>query len=316
MKLRLATRGSALARWQTAHVAARLAAHDQMILCEEIVIQTTGDRVTDVPLFGLGDRGLFTKEIDDAVLSGRADVAVHSLKDLPTKLEPGLALAAVLDRADPRDALVGPPGTTLGELPAGAIVGTSSLRRRAQLLSLRPDLAVEDLRGNVDTRVRRVREGRLDAAILALAGLQRLGLEENATDVLDPAGWLPAPGQGALAVVARENDTDTIRVLQALDHAETRAATLAERALLAALEGGCQVPVGALATAVEGELRLRAFVGTPDGRSVLRGETAGSPRDAVQLGARLAAELLERGADGILAEVRDRMPSLPPVPAP
>ena len=305
-EVRIASRGSALARWQAEHVAARLRALLPALQVAVDLIQTTGDQITNVPLSWIGDRGLFTREIDRAVLSGAAHAAVHSLKDLPTRLEDGLALAAVLEREDPRDALVTASGSGggIGALREGAVVGTSSLRRRALLLNLRPDLAVEDLRGNVDTRLEHVRDGRIDAAILAVAGLRRLGLEDAIADVLDPPGWVPAVGQGALAVVCRAGDDDVRALLEGLDHPETRAAVTAERAFLRNLEGGCQVPIGALGNFVGGELRLAGFVGSPDGRDALRGETTGTAANAEETGIRLAEEMTERGARGILAAVR------------
>lgn len=303
---RLASRGSALALWQARHVQALLREVQPDLRIEIDVVTTTGDRITDVPLAHIGGTGLFTKEVDRAVLDGRADFAVHSLKDVPTQPPEGLLLAAVPAREDPRDALVVAPGRprTLEALPAGACIGTSSLRRRALLLDRRPDLDVDDLRGNLDSRLARVREGRYDAIVLALAGLRRLGWEEEVAEVLEPPGWLPAPGQGALGIVCRADDAGMIEVLRALDDPAARAATTAERTLLRTLEGGCQIPIGALATVERDELQLRAFVSALTGSTAVRGEMNGPVERAAELGEALAEEMIERGASRILEEVR------------
>jgi len=305
MKLRIGTRGSALALWQTHHVRDRLLALEPRIDIEIIVIQTTGDRVTDVALSRIGDKGLFTRELDRAVIDGDVDLAVHSLKDVPTTPAEGLDIAAVLERIDPRDALVVAPGMprTLRELPPRATVGTSSLRRRAQLLALRPDLIVEDLRGNLDTRLRRVENGDYHAAILAFAGMRRLQFDTRIAETLDPPDWLPAAGQGALAITTRTGDAVATDIVGRLDHPPTRAATTAERAFLGALEGGCQIPIGALA-AVEDSLRLDGLVASIDGTAVVRGSVHGAASDATLLGRTLAQQLLDRGADRILADLR------------
>lgn len=306
MNIHIASRGSTLALWQAHHVQARLRAlrPDADVGIE--VIHTTGDRITDVPLAMIGDKGLFTKEVDNALLDGRAHVAVHSFKDVPTRIPDGLALAAVLEREDPRDAFLPAPDAprTLAELPAGANVGTSSLRRRALLLAARPDIVIQDLRGNLDTRLQKLQEGRYDAIILALAGLRRFGRESAAGEALGPPHWLPAAGQGALALVARADDTATLELLARLDHATTRAATAAERAFLAALEGGCQIPIGALGTVDGARLHLRGLVAATDGRRVVRGEMEGDSNDAASLGRSLAQQLIEQGADDVLREVR------------
>lgn len=315
---RLASRGSALALWQAEHVKALLeAAHDGLRV-EIEVIRTTGDRITDVPLARIGDKGLFTKEVDGAVLEGRAHAAIHSLKDVPTALPEGLALGAILEREDPSDALVVAPGrpTRLRDLPSGAKVGTSSLRRRSQLLHARSDLKVEDLRGNLDTRLGRVADGGYDAVILALAGIRRLGREETVASVLGPPDWLPAVGQGALAVAIAAEDEDTTALVRILEDGDTRRATTAERALLRRLEGGCQVPIGALAEVVGGRLRLRALVASLDGRSLVRGEIEGEPGTAEAMGRTLAEELLERGADAILERIRGLDPETQPGASP
>jgi hydroxymethylbilane synthase len=305
MTVRLGSRGSALARWQAEHVRARLETAHPGLQVEVRLIRTTGDRITDVPLARIGDRGLFTKEIDRAVLEGEVDIAVHSLKDMPTRLPDGLILAAVLDREDPRDALLVAPGRprSLAGLPPGARVGTSSLRRRAQLLHRRPDLIVEDLRGNLDTRLARVAEGDYDAAILARAGIRRLGREDAIAEILEPPDWLPAPGQGALAVVAREDDAETLALVAPLDDPVARPTTTAERAFLRTLEGGCQIPIGALATQVGDTLQLHGFVSSTDGQTFLRGQASGDARDPVALGQELARSLLDRGAREILSRI-------------
>lgn len=317
MKVRFGSRGSALARWQTDHARELLSQAHPGMETEFELVQTTGDRITDVPLSMIGDKGLFTKEIDRKILDGSVDAAVHSLKDVPTRLEEGLAIAAVLERADPRDGLIPAPGRGpgLGGLPDGATVGTSSLRRRSQLLNLRPDLRIEDVRGNLDTRLARVRAGDYDAIILAMAGLLRLGWEAAVGETLDPPGWLPAAGQGAIAIVTRADDAESLAAIGALDHMPTRAAVTAERAFLGALEGGCQIPIGALATIVDGRLRIAGFVGSVDGRDVLRGETDGDAAGAAELGRRLAAELVDAGAERILRSVRGEPADEVPPPA-
>ncbi|MGH7457487.1 MAG: hydroxymethylbilane synthase [Longimicrobiaceae bacterium] len=301
----LVTRGSALALCQAALVRERLLAADPARPVETRVIRTSGDRLLDTALYPVGEKGLFSHELDQAVLGGEADLAVHSLKDLPTTLPDGLVIAAVTERDDPRDVLVlrEGEGETLAGLPPATRVGTSSLRRRAQLLRLRPDLEVTEIRGNVDSRLRKLDSGECDALILAAAGLWRLGLEVRITDYLED-GWLPAAGQGALAVVAREDDTDVLAELVGLDHPPSRLAVRAERALLARLEGGCQVPVGVLARAREDGLELDALVADVDGKELIRDTRAGSLADPERVGRELAERLLERGADRILARLR------------
>jgi hydroxymethylbilane synthase len=304
--LRLASRGSTLALWQAHHVQALLRQRHPGLDVDIEVLHTTGDIITDVPLAMIGDKGLFTKEVDGAVLDGRADCAVHSFKDVPTKMPDGLVLAAVMEREDPRDAFLPGPGRTgkLLELPAGARIGTSSLRRRSILLNARPDLVVEDLRGNLDTRFRKLEEGRYDGIILALAGVRRFGREAAVGEVLEPPAWLPAAGQGALAIVARDGDEETLQRLRHLNHPATRAATAAERAFLARLEGGCQIPIGALATIAGDDLSLSGLVASLDGSTVVRGEIRGPADQASSLGEDLARELAGKGADRVLREVR------------
>lgn len=313
-RLRLATRGSTLALWQANHVRDRLRASEPALEVELVVLRTTGDRVTDVPLSRIGDRGLFTKEVDEAVLDGRADAAIHSLKDVPTRLEAGLRLAAVLGREDPRDAFVPGAGMPprLTDLPAGATVGTSALRRRAQLRALRPDLEVVDLRGNLDTRIEKLSAGELDGAILALAGLRRLGREDVVGEVLDPPAWLPAVGQGALALIS---GGEPAPALTALDDPPTRAAVTAERAFLRSLEGGCQVPIGAWAVSDDdGRVRMHGLVAALEGEPMLRTDGEGAAVEAAELGQELAERLLARGAGALLRAVRGT--DGPPLAAP
>lgn len=314
--IRIGSRGSKLALWQSYHVRERLMAEHPGLEIEIEIIHTTGDKILDVPLAKIGDKGLFTKELDRALLDNRVDLAVHSLKDVPTRIEPGLTLAAVGKREDPSDALITAPGIpkSLAELPIGARVGTSSLRRRAQLLARRSDVMVLDLRGNVDTRLAQVEAGNYDAIILALAGLKRLGLADRVSDVMGGDHWLPAVGQGALGIICRADDKETQRVLSVLNDDKTNRATAAERAFLRQLEGGCQVPIAARARADEHGVHLAGLVASLDGSEVLRDESSGPDPDAV--GRELARELLQRGAAEILKAVRATMEEVPPPAAP
>jgi hydroxymethylbilane synthase len=306
--LRLGTRRSALATTQSGWVADRL--RDLGVDVELVEVTTDGDRDRSTPLAALGGTGVFVSALREALAQGRVDLAVHSLKDLPTAPDPRTVLAAVPHREDPRDALVARDGLTLAQLPAGSTVGTGSPRRRAQLAALGLGLEVTDVRGNVDTRMRAVHEGRLDAVVLAAAGLRRLARIAEATELLDPLQMLPAPGQGALAVEVRAGDADTHAVVSSLDDPDARACVTAERSLLAELEAGCAAPVGALAEVVEGmdgaELSLRAVVAAPDGSADLRRSLTGDPDDPAGLGRRLARLLLEDGAADLV----------PPTPVP
>lgn len=315
--VRIASRGSRLALWQTDRVRTELEAAHPGIRIDVEVIRTTGDRILDVPLAKIGDRGLFTKEIDEALLDGRADLAVHSLKDIPTRIPDGLTLAAVSERADPRDVLILRVGQKVGlrELAPGARVGTSALRRRAQLCRLRPDLEVIDLRGNLDTRLAKLDAGEYDAIILAAAGVRRLGWEDRISESLPPEEWLPAVGQGALGIVARAGDSATADLLGPLHHPGTAACTAAERSFLRALEGGCQVPIAALATLDAGTLHLDGLVADLEGEQAVRATSAGAPTAASEIGRRLAGVLLSRGAGEILQDVRAVMQG-PEIPAP
>jgi hydroxymethylbilane synthase len=302
--LSIGSRGSALALWQAEHVRGLLRERtgaDATI----IVIKTAGDRAVNVPFGQVGTKGMFLKELEDALLDRRIDLAVHSLKDVPTDLPAGLMLAAFLKREDVRDALVSRSGAKLGALPAGARVGTSSLRRQSQLRHHRPDLAVAELRGNVDTRLAKLDRGEYDAIVLAKAGLDRLGLSDRITEMLPASISLPAAGQGALTIEARADDPELLSAVRKLDHAETRASVHAERALLAALGGGCQIPIGAWARIEPGlgeaeALVLDAAVLSPDGRDCLRRQAAGRADRPIELGSKLAATLLAGGANRIL----------------
>jgi hydroxymethylbilane synthase len=298
--LSIGTRGSALALWQAEHVR-RLLRERTGADAAIIVIKTAGDRAADVPFSQVGTKGMFLKEIEDALRDGRVDLAVHSLKDVPTELPAGLTLAAFLEREDVRDALMSRSGAGLGALPLGARVGTSSLRRQSQLRHYRADLAVAELRGNVDTRLGKLDRGDYDAIVLAKAGLDRLGLAHRITEILSVEISLPAAGQGALTIEARADDAELLERLKQLDHAETRACVAAERALLGALGGGCQIPVGAWARIENGELVLDAAVLSPDGSDCLRRQAAGSADRPEELGRDLAAALIADGADRILA---------------
>ena len=300
LKVILGTRGSKLALVQARYVAEKLRATGLGV--EVRVIRTTSDHLPDTPLSVIDRRDVFTRQLDEALLSGGVDLAVHSLKDVPTELPEGIELAAVTERHDPLDALVSERRHDVDGLPHGAVVATSSLRRRAQLLHRRPDLRISDIRGNVDTRVRKLREGEADALVLARAGLQRLGLDAPHT-VISSDMMLPAVGQGALAVAAREDSPLRETIREALNHRPTEEAVRAERAMLRTLEGGCRVPVGALGI-VEGDLiRLRGIVASPDGALVYRGEArGGEPED---VGERLARELLDQGAEVVLGEIRE-----------
>jgi hydroxymethylbilane synthase len=293
----IGSRGSQLALWQAKWVAARLGEHGHETRIE--IIRTTGDKITDVPLAKVGTKGLFTKEIEEALLDGHIDLAIHSLKDLPTEVPDGLILAAAPEREDARDAMV---GARLNDLTTGAKVGTSSLRRAAQLRLARPDLVIESVRGNLDTRVRKLDEGQYSAIVLAAAGLTRLGWAHRIAEVLSPEVMCPAVGQGALAVETRI-EGHARNVCAAMDHPATRAAVTAERAVLAALGGGCQVPIGAYAT-VEGDtLRLKAVVIAPDGVRAVRKTSEGSVAGASEIGARVGQALLDDGAREILEQV-------------
>lgn len=314
----IGTRGSQLAVWQAEHVAARLGETFPGVQVRLDRIRTTGDRILDVPLAQVGGKALFVKEIEEALLEGRVDLAVHSMKDVPTELPAGLTIAAIPPRENPADVLISRTGRRLADLPRAARVGTSSLRRQAQLLHHRPDLAVVGLRGNLDTRIRKLDSEGLDAIVLAAAGVKRLGLERLVTEALPSEIVLPAIGQGALGIEIRDPqggrgaggkrgdegcDASVAELVKALDHADTHTAVRAERAMLRCLGGGCQVPIAALA-AVEGTgLFLRGLIASTDGTTMIRGEARGTAADPEMVGRALAAELLDRGGRVILKDI-------------
>jgi hydroxymethylbilane synthase len=320
-KLRIGSRGSQLALWQANHIAALLRARGHEVEIE--IIHTTGDKITDVPLAQVGakgglGKGIFTKEIEEALASGRVDLAVHSLKDLPTRLAPGFELAAITERQDPRDAFCSRLYAKVEDLPHGARVGTSSLRRQAQLKAIRPDLDIHPLRGNVDTRLRKLEQGEYDAIILASAGLKRLGKTELIKQIIPVEIMCPAAGQGALGIEIRLGDSATRQHLAFLNDATARAATTCERALLNRLGGGCQVPIGAFAEVRKNDrnsrLHLDAIVADPDGTKLLRESCDGDLSDPERLGNAVGDTLLSRGGDEILEAVYGRGLAVPPQP--
>ncbi len=294
--LRIATRKSALALWQAEHVAALLRQTHPQLAVELVPMSTRGDQVLDKPLSRIGGKGLFLKELEVAMLERRADIAVHSLKDMPAALEPGFAIGAILPRADAADAFVSNRHARVSELPEGARVGTSSLRRAAQLRALRPDLEIADLRGNVNTRLAKLDDGKYDAIILACAGLERLGMGERIRSRMHAPAWLPAPGQAAIAIELREGDTRTAELLATLDDAETRRAVAAERAMNAALGGSCTVPVGAWCVVGENGLHLSGLVGDVASGRVLRASAEAGLEASAALGREVAQMLLDQGA--------------------
>jgi hydroxymethylbilane synthase len=305
--LRIGSRGSQLALWQANHIRALLEQHGHQVQIE--IIKTTGDRITDVALAQVGTKGMFTKEIEDALSEDRVDLAVHSLKDLPTEIPADFEIAAITAREDARDVFCSRKFDSIENLPDRARVGTSSLRRQAQLKALRPDLDIQSLRGNVDTRLRKLEAGDYDAIILAAAGLNRLGKRDCIRQVLSAKLMCPAAGQGALAVEIRKNDSDMRRHVEFLDDDAARRTTTCERALLNQMGGGCQVPIGALAEVVNGRLHLEAVVARPDGTLVLR--ESGEDADPLQLGESVGKTLLRRGGDAILREVYGHVVTAP-----
>jgi len=311
-KLRIGSRGSQLALWQANHISALLRARGHEVEIE--IVHTTGDKITDVALAMVGTKGMFTKEIEEALADGRVDLAVHSLKDLPTDLPPGFEIAAITKREDARDAFCSRLYSNVENLPRGARVGTSSLRRQAQLKAIRPDLDIHPLRGNVDTRLRKLEQGEYDAIILASAGLNRLGKTELIKQIIPAQIMCPAAGQGALAIEIREADSATRRHVEFLNDDAARAATTCERALLNRLGGGCQVPIGAFAEMLNGKLHLEAVVADPDGSKVLRESRDGNLNDPEQLGSDVGETLLTRGGEEILEAVYGCGLALPPQP--
>jgi len=300
--LRIGTRGSMLAKWQSESVRKQLFAATGME-AEIIIIKTAGDKLQQSPLTQIGGKGIFIKELEEALLDESVDLAVHSVKDIPTDTPSRLCFPAVCKRADVRDCLVAATGITLSTLRQGARVGTGSLRRQAQLLHVRPDLDFRDLRGNVDTRLRKVDSGEYEAIVLAKAGLDRLGLSQRIVETISPEVCLPAVGQGAIAVEARLKDTEAAELLATLDDAETRTAIIAERALLKAMQGGCQVPLGAWARMERGEFVMEACVCSVDGVRYIKERISGAADQAAQLGEQLAQQLLQAGAMEILESV-------------
>ncbi len=309
-RLRIGSRGSQLALWQANHISALLRERGHEVELE--IIKTTGDKILDVALAKVGTKGMFTKEIEEALLENRVDLAVHSLKDLPTELAPEFEVAAITVRENPQDAFLSRHFNSINDLPQKARVGTSSLRRQAQLKAMRPDLEIHPLRGNVDTRIRKMEEGQYDAIILASAGLNRLGLTRWIREVISAEVMCPAAGQGALGIEIRKGDKETLKHLEFLNDVPTRLSVLAERALLNELGGGCQVPIGAHAQVSGNAIQLMGVVARPDGTLVLRDSRAGN--DPVKLGEELGKSLLERGGREILKEVYGENAAVPAQP--
>lgn len=301
--LRIATRKSLLALWQAEYVKTELEHHNPGLAVELVPLTSRGDKILDVPLAKVGGKGLFVKELENALLEDRADIAVHSMKDVPMYFPDGLGLPVICSRGDPRDALVSNTFKTLAELPAGSVVGTSSMRRQCQILAVRPDLTVTFLRGNVQTRLRKLDEGEFDAIVLAAAGLERLELHQRIAAYLSPEESLPAGGQGAVGIECRMDDRDTLARLLPLHDSLTAERLTAERAMVRRLEGSCEVPIGAYALHSDAGLWLRGMVGAPDGSEVLFDEISGPVAEAENLGTQLAERLLAAGADRILAAV-------------
>ena len=302
-KLRIATRRSPLALWQAEHVADALRARHPEMEVDLVAMRTSGDKMLDAPLARVGGKGLFIKELEVALLDGRADIAVHSMKDVPVELPPALHLPVIMARADPRDALVSGRFDGLAALPAGASVGTSSLRRRCQLAAQRPDLRIEMLRGGVDTRLKRLDGGDFDAILLAVSGLQRGGHGARVTEALDVTVMLPAAGQGALGIECRRGDTRVEALVAPLACARSTACVLAERSFNRMLEGGCQVPIAAYAVLEDGAMGLSGLVASLDGTRVLRAQVRGREQEAESLGEQAATMVLEQGAGAILSEI-------------
>ena len=298
--LKIATRQSPLALWQAEHIRARLEAMHADLTVELVTFVTQGDKILDTPLAKIGGKGLFVKELEAALMDGRADLAVHSMKDVPMALPEGLSLAVICEREDPLDAFVSNHYASFADLPQGAKVGTSSLRRKCQILKARPDLEIIDLRGNVGTRLSKLDDGKYDAIILASAGLKRLGLAERIRHTIQPAVSLPAVGQGALGLECRSQDQAVLDLILPLMHAETNMCVRAERAFNAYLEGGCQVPIAGYATLQNGQLQIEGRVGSVDGKTILKAVQYGAPEQAEMLGEELAKALLAQGAGELL----------------
>ncbi|MEW5798102.1 MAG: hydroxymethylbilane synthase [Bacteroidota bacterium] len=310
-KIVIGTRGSELALWQAEWVRQELQQRYSWIEIDTVIIKTTGDKILDSPLSKIGDKGLFTKEIEKALLDKEIDLAVHSLKDVPTQLTPGLTLGAISKREDVRDVFISHPSkkyASFNDVPTGGKVATGSLRRKCQLLQHRPDLTIIDIRGNLKTRREKLEQSDWDGMLLAKAGVTRLGWAAMISEVFSPAFILPAVGQGALGIEIRDDDGELMKLIAPLSHSETQIATTGERALLRHLEGGCQIPIGTFGRIENGAFILDAMVGSLDGKRVVRGSINGSPDEAGGLGIRLADELLARGAKDILDEIRKNSP--------
>ncbi len=301
--IKIGTRGSQLALWQANWVKSALESRNPGISVDLLVIKTKGDKILDVPLAKIGGKGLFVKEIEEALLDGRIDLAVHSMKDMPAEIPDGLCICAIPERENPKDVLISRNGLKFHELPEGSTVGTGSLRRAAQLRYKRPDLLISPLRGNLDTRLRKLETGDMDAVILAAAGLRRLQFEHKITEYLDPEIMLPAAGQGALCIETRENDSDIASVVSGLDDPETRITVTGERAFLNRLEGGCQIPVAAHGTVEENLLVLSGLVAEPDGSLIIRDRLSGTVAASESIGIQLAENLLSMGAKQILEKL-------------
>lgn len=302
--LKIATRSSPLALWQAEHVQSELLKHHSDLQIELVTMTTRGDKILDAPLAKVGGKGLFVKELEAGMLAGEADIAVHSMKDVPMEFPPGLELFLIMEREDPRDAFVSHKYAALDELPEGAVVGTSSLRRQTQIREKFPHLTIDWLRGNVNTRLKKLDDGQYDAIILAAAGLIRLGFDERIKAYLEPELSLPAAGQGAVGIECRSDDESIKKILEPLRHPQTTLRVLAERAMNQRLNGGCQVPIAGFSLIEGEELWLRGLVGEPDGSVVLRSEVRGKKIDAEQLGVQLADQLLALGADKILQNIQ------------
>jgi len=300
MRIRIATRKSALALWQANHVADALRQLAQVARVELVPLTTRGDEVLDRSLQKIGGKGLFIKELEVAMEAGDADIAVHSMKDVPADMPAGFCIAAVLERANPADALV---GRSLRDLAEGARVGSSSLRRQAQLMALRPDLSVQPLRGNVNTRLKKLEDGQYDAIVLACAGLERLGLESHISETFSPDQMLPAAAQGVIGIECVDDRTELLRILKLLGHATTQATTTAERAVAKRLQADCQSPVATFGETDDSTLSLQAMVASPDGRTIIREHISGTADDPEALGIDLASKLLDKGADELLAQI-------------
>lgn len=304
-KLTIATRGSALALKQANWVKDKLQEEHSGLEVDLIIIKTKGDKILDVPLAKVGGKGLFVKEIEDAILDGRADLAVHSMKDVPTELPDGLFIAVTPEREDYRDALITVSGKGFKDLPENARIGTSSLRRQAQLKRLRPDFQIVSLRGNIDTRLKKLTTENMDAIVLASAGLNRMGMSDRISRLIEPETMIPAIAQGALGIEARKNDLEILDILAFLNHEKTALCVSAERAFLKTMEGGCQVPLGALARLDDGRLTLNGFVADPDGVRFFSDSVEGDEKNAKHIGASLAESLLGRGGREIMKELNE-----------